>query len=120
MKRLGLAILFLLTGCAALPLLGSIAKAPHLDANVQAGRTNAQTIGVTDASSQAVTRSTVGTVHQSKDTSEVAAAHVDRVTINKNPPWLIIAFAAALFLDSPLRWPEEIMAALRRRKRPNT
>jgi len=26
----------------------------------------------------------------------------------QQPPWLILAFAVALLLDSPLRWPEQI------------
>lgn len=112
-----LALLLLLASCGS-PLGALLGGGPKVAANVQAGAENAQTFGKSETVDQSITRSTVGTVHQSKDTSTVAAGKVEKVEVNQTPAWLILAFAAALFLDSPLRWPEEIAKALGRRRKP--
>jgi hypothetical protein len=114
----------LLTACAllalaacspALKLIGGLAGHSGVSANVQAGAVNSQTLGTTDASSQAVSRSTVGTVHQSRDVSQVQAQNVGKVTVNQVSPWMIIALISALFLDSPMRWPGEIATMFKRK-----
>lgn len=114
-----LVLCLLLAGC--LSPLGLLGKGPNVAANGQIGATNAQTIGTTDTSSQSVSRSTVGTVRQSRDVQAVAAEQVGQITVNQGQGWkreyacwaLIIA---ALFLDSPRRWPGEIAAAFRGRR----
>jgi hypothetical protein len=116
MKLRVLAPLVLVVGCGMkLPLPGL--SGPNVAANGQAGQSNFQTIGPADMNQQSVTRSTVETVRQSRDTNQVNAEKVETVTVHQTPVWLILAFAAALFLDSPLRWPEEIAAAIRKRKK---
>lgn len=108
----------MLAGCAALPSL--LGKGPNVAANGQIGATNAQTIGTTDASSQTVSRSTVGTLHQSRDVQTVTAGQVEQVVVNQAPSlkrdgmWLI-AVVVALFLHSPLKWVEDLMASKPRR-----
>jgi hypothetical protein len=97
-------------GIPRLPLSG-----PNVAANVQAGQTNHQTLGRTETVSQSVKDSHAEQIRQSADTNQISVGQVKTLVQNQTPPWLIIAFAVALFLDSPLRWPAEIVAAFRRR-----
>ncbi|MFC3118241.1 hypothetical protein [Jhaorihella thermophila] len=41
-------------------------------------------------------------IHHSADDNRVNAERVERVVVNETPIWLIIAFAVALLMDSPL------------------
>lgn len=99
----------------AAALLGGLGGGPNVAANVQAGATNAQTIGTTDTSSQGVTRSTVGSVRQSHDTSQVQAERVDRVTVNLTPVWLIIVAFIGWLAPSPAEIARSIAGLFRRK-----
>lgn len=104
-----------LAACGALPGLPS---GPKVAANGQAARTAAQTLGTSTQRDQAIRTATAGRdVVQSADANAVRADSVGRVVVEGNsPPWLILAFAVALLLDSPLRWPEQIWRAVRGRR----
>jgi nitrate/TMAO reductase-like tetraheme cytochrome c subunit len=108
-----LALLLLLGACGGLPafLSGGGAK---VAANVQAGKTNTQTVGKSEHSSQKIVRPQAREIRQSADRNKVQADKVQTVVVQEVPAWLIIAFAVALFLDSPLRWWGQIVAGLRR------
>lgn len=114
-SRLGLvramALTLLLAACGS-PLDLLTGGGPNVAANVQAGKTNSQTIGTTKNTSQKVVRPQAP-VRQSSDTNRVSADRVETVVVQEYPVWLIWAFAAALFLDSPLRWPGQIWRAIR-------
>lgn len=97
-----------LASCGKLPLPGL--GGPNVAANVQAGHTNNQTVGTT----QNLVRPQARTIRQSSDKNQVQAETVEQVEVNQTPIWLIIAFAFALLLDSPLRWPGQIYGAFRR------
>ncbi len=96
---------------------------PSLD--VQAGRTNARSLVGEAASTEQrfapVVRDTAlesleQRSRQSNDQSTVSGTEkIENLTVKNSPPWLILAFAVALFLDSPLRWPGQIAASLRSR-----
>ena len=91
---------------------------PKVAANGQAARTAAQTLGASTQRDQAIRAATAGRdVLQSSDANAVRAESVERVVVQgDSPPWLIFAFAGALLLDSPLRWPEQIWRAVRGRR----
>ena len=89
---------------------------PNVAANVQAAKTATQTIGTTEVKDQRIEKVQARDIHQTADTSRVKAETVQTVVVQEYPPWLILAFAAALFLDSPLRWPEQLAGAIRRKK----
>lgn len=81
-----------------------------IHANGQFGATNSQTIGQTKTTQQSVTKSSVGTVHQSKDQNAVSAQKVQSVTVNQSPAWVLklsliqaafFGFLIGLFLRSP-------------------
>ncbi|MBT8152760.1 hypothetical protein KMP13_02375 [Epibacterium ulvae] len=105
-----LALCLLLLGCGVSPLkLGG----PNVAANVQAGAENVQ--GFKTDQGQSVSRVT-GDVRQERAARQVRAETIDTVVTYQNQPWLIWALVLAFFLDSPLRWPEQIYAAFSRRK----
>lgn len=109
-----LALCLALTACGALP---GLLSGPKVAANGQAARTAAQTLGTSTQRDQAIRAASAGRdVVQSADANAVRAGSVGRVVVEGNsPPWLILAFAVALLLDSPLRWPEQIWRAVRGR-----
>lgn len=91
---LGLTLLFSLTSCSATsPLSLLTGGGPNVAANVQAGKTNSQTVGTTTNNSD------VGVVDQS--TSKVDADNVDTVNIQQTPVWMIILLVLGWLLPSP-------------------
>lgn len=111
------ALIFTLASCSgALRLLTG--GGPNVAANVQAGKTNAQTVGSSKITEQKIVRPQARTLRQSADDNRVSADRVETVVVQETPAWLIIAFAVALFLDSPLRWPGQIVGGFRRKPRP--
>ncbi len=114
MRRWAALALFL-TGCGASPLSLLTGGGPNVAANVQAAKTATQTVGSTAVQDQTIEKVQARDIRQTADTSRVKAEMVQKVVVQEYPPWLILAFAVALFLDSPLRWPEQVMKAFRRR-----
>lgn len=70
-------------------------------ANVQAGKTNTQTIGTTKVVQQKLVRPTARNINQSTDTNKVRTERVETVVMNEGPStgWVI-----ALILWSILLW----------------
>ena len=92
---------------------------PNVAANTQAGRTNVQAVGAPAITDQRIVRPQARKIEQSADRNKVSAGKVESVIVHEAPAWLIIAFAVALFMDSPLRWPGQILGVLRRKVRAN-
>jgi hypothetical protein len=65
---------------------------------------------------QKITRPQARNIRQSQDTNKVQADKVKTVVVNEVPVWIIIAFAVALLLDSPLRWPGQIINGFKRKE----
>ncbi|MFC5737583.1 hypothetical protein [Sinirhodobacter huangdaonensis] len=86
--------------------------------SMRTARAAAQTLGTSTQRDQAIRAASAGRdVVQSADANAVRAGSLGRVVVKGNsPPWLILAFAVAPLLDSPLRWPEQIWRAVRGRK----
>lgn len=90
---------------------------PNVAANTQAGKTNVQAVGgTTEVTDQKIVRPQARKIEQSADRNQISAGKVETVVVHEAPSWLVIAFAVALFLDSPLRWPGQIAAGFRRWK----
>lgn len=107
----------LLASCSPAGLAGALLSGgPKVAANGQAGKTNAQTIGQTAITQPRLDHVTAAKIEQSgTSSSQVKADQVQRVTINNRVPLLYwVALILALLLDSPTRWPGEILAAFRR------
>nr|WP_255733143.1 bacteriophage spanin2 family protein [Ruegeria sp. Ofav3-42] len=84
---------------------------PNVAANVQAGANNVQ--GVQSDRRQAV-KNVTGDVRQERTERQVRAERIETVVTHEYPAWLILAFAVAVLVDSPLRWPGQIAKAFRR------
>ena len=106
----------LTAGCGVNPLNLLKGSGVNTAANVQAGKTNSQTIGTTQVTEQKLVRPKARDIRQSSDTNKVQAEEVKTVVVNEVPVWLIIAFAVALFMDSPVRWVEQLMSLFKRKK----
>ena len=109
-----LLLALLLSGCGG-PLSLLTGGGPNVAANVQAAKTATQTLGSSTVQDQRITSATAARdVVQSSDRGTVKAESVQTIVVHQYPAWLIIAFAIALFLDSPLRWAEQIRGLFRR------
>ena len=92
---------------------------PNVAANVQAGAENRQaiTVGASEEVKQTITKPQARTIEQSTGATQVRTERVETVVVhNEVPPWIWLLMALAWVLDSPLRWPAQIMAAVRSRK----
>jgi len=83
-------------------------------ANVQAGKTNSQTVGTTNVTEQKIVRPKARDIRQSTNTNKVQSEKVETVVVNEYPIWLILAFAVALFMDSPVRWVEQLVSLIKK------
>ena len=100
MTRAGLlAVGLALAGCGSLPLPGI--GGPNVAANVQAGQTNYQTIGITRAPAPVLRDVSAGVVRQSADENRVSADRVDTVVVNEVPAWVILLALVGWLLPSP-------------------
>lgn len=95
-----------LAGAALSTVLSAGGGGPK--ANVQAGKTNTQSIGKTTVDSRKV---------EVKGNAPVVNQDTNTTNNNSTAPWLIFAFAIAVFLDSPLRWPGQVWRAFRGTKK---
>lgn len=86
----------LLTACNSLPLGLLTGGGPNVAANVQAGKTNSQTLGTTRITEQ---RTNSGDIITKE--GKVAAEKVETVTVNEVPPWVILLLVLGWLLPSP-------------------
>ncbi len=114
-KVCSLIFLCLLMASCSGPLKFLTGGGPNVAANVQAGKTNAQTIGQTTVTEQNLVRPTARRISQSADSNDVRAERVETVVVQEQvPAWIWITWALLLMLDSPVRWPGQIIAGFRR------
>lgn len=108
---LPLVLILTLSSCSS-PLSLLTGGGPKVAANIQAGKTNTQTIGTTNNTEQKVTSPTVSRdVVQSSDTTEVKADKVDNVNITNTEPWVILLLILGWLLPSPneiARWIKDL------------
>ena len=106
--------ILLMVGCSN--PLDLLMGGTNVIANTQVGKTNTQTIGTTKNLEQSIVRPQARDIKQTSDTNKVSADRVETVVVNEYPAWLIIAFAVALFLDSPIRMVQDLLGAFKRKK----
>ena len=96
-------LITLTSSCSQIPsfLFGS-GGGPNVAANVQAGKTNSQTVGTTNNSEQeVVVESLTGDLKQSNDTNKVSTDTVENININEIPPWVLILLVLGWLAPSP-------------------
>jgi len=103
-----LVLIAALAGCSQIAgaVLGS---GPKVAANVQAGRTNAQTLGAATFSDQRIVRPNARTIEQSSGATQLRTERVDQVVIQDQdtPPWIWFLALAGWMLPTPqalARW----------------
>ena len=74
---------------------------PNVAANVQAGKTNTQTIGTTNNVEQKLENPVANTIKQSNDSNRVQADRVETVIVNEVPVWVILLLLLGWLLPSP-------------------
>lgn len=71
-------------------------------ANVQAGKTNSQSVGETSNVEQTITRPVARRdVVQSNDDSKVKSDSIEKVVVNEVPVWVILLLVLGWLLPSP-------------------
>jgi hypothetical protein len=106
-----LVVFLFLSSCSGLPLgLLTGGGGTNAAANVQAGKTNNQTVGMSEQTSQEIKVETVqGTIQQSKDSNSVRTERVENLTINQIPVWVILLLLLGWLLPTPTQMVKEVM-----------
>ena len=106
-----LVVFLFLSSCSGLPLgLLTGGGGTNAAANVQAGKTNNQTVGMSEQTSQEIKVETVqGTIQQSKDNNSVRTERVENLTINQIPVWAILLILLGWILPTPQQMVKEVM-----------
>lgn len=111
-------------GCSGADLLGMAAgaimpSAPGVSANVQAGKTNTQTLGQTELNETVLRDVTANTVTQNVGDVKVRTNKVERIVINETPAWtiwVVIVGVLGWVAPSPAAIYRKLVGVLRSRK----
>ena len=91
-----LSVLMLTASCSKGPLSLLTGGGPNVAANIQAGKTNSQTLGTTKIVEQKTESGDIKSVD-----SKVSAESVEKVTVNEAQPWVILLLILGWLLPSP-------------------
>ena len=113
-----LLVLMLTVSCSQIPqfLTGG---GPNVAANVQAGKTNSQTIGTTNNIAPTVSvrpNSRVDTIDQRNTTTRVSSDAVETIVVNELPIWLVLLFGllCGFVIPSPREIARSVLSLFRR------
>ena len=90
-----------LAGCSGTPLSLLTGGGPNVAANVQAGKTNSQTVGTTNVTEQTLVRPKARDIRQTADSNKVRSDSVETVVVNEVPVWVILLLVLGWLLPSP-------------------
>ena len=88
-------VLMLIASCSSSPLSLLTGGGPNVAANVQAGKTNSQTVGTTNNIAPTVSvrpNSRVETIDQRTSTTKFSSDRVGTLVVNEIPTWMILLF----------------------------
>jgi len=91
-----------MAGCSGSPL-SLLTGTPGVNtaANVQAGKTNSQTVGTTNVTEQKLVRPKARNIRQTADTNQVRSDSVETVVVNEVPMWVILLLILGWLFPSP-------------------
>jgi len=95
--------MLLMAGCSGSPLSLLTGGGPNLAANVQAGKTNSQTIGTTNVTEQKLVRPKARNINQTADNNKVRADKVETVVVNEVPVWVVLLLVLGWLFLVPVR-----------------
>jgi len=90
-----------MAGCSGSPLSLLTGGGPNVAANVQAGKTNNQTVGTTNVTEQKLVRPKARNINQTADNNKVRSDSVETVVVNEVPVWVILLLILGWLLPSP-------------------
>ena len=92
----------LMAGCSGSPL-SLLTGTPGVNtaANVQAGKTNSQTVGTTNVTEQKLVKPKARNIRQTADTNQVRSDSVETVVVNEVPVWVVLLLILGWLLPSP-------------------
>jgi len=93
--------ILLMAGCSGSPLSLLTGGGPNVAANVQAGKTNSQTVGTTNVTEQKLVRPKARNIRQTADTNQVRSDSVETVVVNEVPVWVVLLLILGWLLPSP-------------------
>ena len=93
--------MLLMAGCSGSPLSLLTGGGPNVAANVQAGKTNSQTVGTTNVTEQKLVRPKARDINQTADTNQVRSDSVETVVVNEVPVWVVLLLVLGWLLPSP-------------------
>ena len=98
--------MLLMGACSGVNPIGLLTGGgPNVAANVQAGKTNTQTVGTTTVTEQKLVRPKARDIRQTADTNRVKAESADTVVVNDLPVWVwivaILLFIVGWVTDTP-------------------
>ena len=93
--------ILLMAGCSGSPLSLLTGGGPNVAANVQAGKTNSQTVGTTNVTEQKLVRPKARNINQTADTNQVRSDSVETVVVNEVPVWVVLLLILGWLLPSP-------------------
>lgn len=106
-----LSVLMLTASCSKGPLSLLTGGGPNVAANIQAGKTNSQTLGTTKIVEQKTESGDIKSVD-----SKVSAETVDKVTVNETQPWVILLLILGWLLPSPNEIGRWVTSVFKRQK----
>ena len=112
-------VLMLTVSCSKVPLGLLTGGSPNVAANVQAGKTNNQTLGTSSTVAPTVSvrpNSRVDTIDQRNTTTRVSSERVETVVVNELPIWLVLLFGllCGFVIPSPAEIGRGILRLFRR------
>jgi len=96
--------MLLMAACSGSPLSLLTGGGPNVAANVQAGKTNTQTIGTTTVTEQKLVRPQARKIQQTADNNKVRAGSVKTVVVNEIPVWAVAIFVLSVIVWSYFLW----------------
>ena len=93
--------ILLMAGCSGSPLSLLTGGGPNVAANVQAGKTNSQTVGTTNVTEQKLVRPKARNIRQTADNNKVRSDSVETVVVNEVPVWVVLLLILGWLLPSP-------------------
>jgi len=106
-----LLVLTSMPSCSKGPLSLLTGGGPNVAANIQAGKTNSQTLGTTKIIEQKTESGDIKSVD-----SKVSAESVEKVTVNETQPWVILLLILGWLLPSPNEIGRWIKSIFKRQK----
>ncbi len=106
-----LSVLMLTASCSKGPLSLLTGGGPNVAANIQAGKTNSQTLGTTKIVEQKTESGDIKSVD-----SKVSAESVEKVTVNETQPWVILLLILGWLLPSPNEIGRWVTSVFKRQK----